>query len=289
MRGIRWPGGFRANIKTLRKVRSLFGNSVLGGIIIGGALAGATVNAGDDFIHPQKMKWHNDFIFGAQDHASLRRGYEVYRQVCSTCHSLDIIHFRELVGVTHTKDQAKALAHSMIIEDGPNAEGEMYERPAKLTDLIPKPYANPQFAMFINGGAEPPDLSLMVKARDAHEDYIFTLLTGYRDEPSGVTVRKGNYYNPYFEGGNGIIAMAPPLSDGAVEYEPDWPHGDPGLGQTAKDIVCFLSWTAEPEKDKRKKLGMQCCFLWVALVGMCGYSKRFRWAPIKNRRISWVD
>lgn len=285
MRGLKWAQKFGAGAKSKK---SLFGKSVIGGICVAGTITGCTLYASDDFIHPQKYEWHNSFIFGARDHASLRRGYEVYRQVCSTCHSIDVLHFRELVGVTHTKEHAKALAASMTIEDGPNQEGEMFERPGKITDKFPKPYANKQFAQFINGGAEPPDLSLMVKARDRKEDYLFTLLTGYRDAPSGVTVRKGNYYNPYFEGGNGLIAMAPPISDGAVEYEPDWKGDDPGIGQIAKDITCFLSWCAEPEKDERKRLGMKCCIVWVALFSLTGYYKRFRWGPIKNRKISWV-
>lgn len=279
MRGLRWPSKLK---------KSTVGKSVIAGIGFGSLLFGPSVVASDDFIHPQHYKWHNDFIFGHHDHASLRRGYEVYRQVCSTCHSIDVLHFRELVGITHTKEQAKALAKSMTIEDGPNAEGEMYDRPGKLTDKFPRPYANKQFAQFINGGAEPPDLSLITKARDTKENYVFTLLTGYRDAPSGVNVRRGNYYNPYFEGGNGLIAMAPPISDGACEYEPDWKGEDPGLGQIAKDITCFLSWCSEPEKDARKRLGMKCCIIWVALFSLTGYYKRFKWGPIKNRKISWA-
>lgn len=280
MRGLKWPSG--------AKVKSLFGASVIGGIYAGGILAGYTVYATEDYILPQHYKWHNAGMFGHHDHASLRRGYEVYRQVCSTCHSLNVLHFRELVGITHTKEQAKALAASMTIEDGPNDEGEMFERPGKLTDKFPKPYPNSKFAQFINGGAEPPDLSLITKAREEKQDYLYTLITGYRDAPSGVTVRAGNYYNPYFEGGNGLIAMAPPISDEAVEYEPDWDGEDPGVGQIAKDVTCFLSWCSEPETDARKRLGMKCCFMWVFLGSALLYSKRFRWGPVKNRKISWV-
>lgn len=268
--------------------KSLLGASVLGGIYVGGLITGYTVYASSDFIHPQHYHWHNSDSFGAHDHASLRRGYEVYRQVCSTCHSLNVLHFRDLVGITHTKEQAKALANVMTIPDGPNSEGEMFERPGKLTDHFPKPYPNKQFAQFINGGAEPPDLSLITKARDNKEDYLFTLLLGYRDAPSGVDVRRGNYYNPYFEGGNGLIAMAPPISDEAVDYEPDWNREDPGVCQIAKDITCFLSWCSEPEKDTRKRLGFKCCFMWVMLSGALAYNKRFRWSIFKNRKISWV-
>jgi len=288
MRGIRWPTSFGIRAKVYRKSKSLLGASVLGGIYIGTALTGYTVYASGDFILCQEYEWHNHSIFGAHDHSSLRRGYEVYRQVCSTCHSINILHFRELVGITHTKDQAKALAKSMTIPDGPNKEGEMFERPGKLTDKFPKPYANKQFAMFINGGAEPPDLSLMTKARDDKENYVFTLLTGYRDAPSGISVRKGNYYNPYFAGGGGLIAMAPPISDAVVDYEPDWKGDEPGIGQIAKDITCFLSWCAEPEKDDRKRMGMKMVFLNVILFGCTGYLKRFKYGPLKNRRISWV-
>lgn len=125
----------------------------------------------------------------------------MYRQVCSTCHSLEYIHYRNLVGATHTEEQAKALAQSIEVTDGPNEDGEMFDRPGKLSDRLPKPYANEEAGRSANNGALPPDLSLITKARPYGEDYIFALLTGYSDPPAGFALRPGLYYNRYFAGG----------------------------------------------------------------------------------------
>ena len=165
---------------------------------------------------------------------SIRRGYQVYREVCSACHSLDRIAWRNLVGVSHTADEARAMAEEVEYTDGPNAEGEMFQRPGKLADYMPSPYPNEEAARAGNAGAYPPDLSLMVKARHGgavcqvitffqcshshlFQDYIFSLLTGYIDPPAGVEIREGMNYNPFFPGG--AISMARVLFDGLVEFE----------------------------------------------------------------------
>lgn len=168
---------------------------------------------------------------------SMRRGFEVYRQVCSTCHSVRYLHYRQLIGETHSEVQAKALAESVVVKDGPNDAGEYFERPGRLSDPLPKPYPNDEYARYINGGALPPDLSLIVKARHGGADYIYALLTGYREPPHGVTLRQGLYYNPYFQGG--AIAMPPPLNDGGIEYEDGTA---PTISQQAKDVTVFLNW-----------------------------------------------
>jgi ubiquinol-cytochrome c reductase cytochrome c1 subunit len=183
---------------------------------------------------------------------SLRRGFEVYRQVCSSCHSLQYRCYRHLVGVSHTEEQAKALAASVQVKDGPNDAGEYFMRPGKLFDAFPSPYANEEMARSMNGGAAPPDLSLMVLARPGGEDYVMALLNGYQEPPAGLTLRDGLNYNVYFPGN--AISMAKPLNDGAVEYEDGTPAT---VTQMAKDVVTFLTWTASPELDERKKDGMK--------------------------------
>lgn len=155
----------------------------------------------DDAVPPPSYPWRHTGFFSAYDCASLRRGYQVYREVCASCHSIERIRWRELVGVTHTKEEVKAMAQEVDVLDGPNDEGEMFERPAKLFDKLPKPYQNEQQGRAANGGAYPPDLSLMVKARHEGHDYIMALLTGYMEPPAGKVMMDGLYYNPYFPGG----------------------------------------------------------------------------------------
>jgi len=267
--------------------RSWLGPSVLGGLTAAGAAAAVTTASTDsaEVVHVQHLHWDFGGFMSAYDTASLRRGYEVYRQVCSTCHSMDLIRFRDLVGNSHTEAQAKALAESIEVLDGPNDEGEMFERPGKLFDSFVGPYANDEAARSANNGAVPPDMSCISKARHSGPDYIFHILTGYgKPEPAGWPEKPGLHYNPYFPGQ--AIAMAAPLSDGQVEYEDDT---EATVSQMAKDVVTFLQWCSEPEQDERKKMGFQygCTIVFVSCIA--GYYKRFSWASLKSRRISWID
>ena len=154
----------------------------------------------DDHMPSLSYGWPHDGPMSAYDSASIRRGFQVYREVCASCHSLDKIAFRNLVGVTHTEEQVKKIAESYDVEDGPNDAGEMFERPAKLSDKIPSPYKNEPAARAANNGALPPDLSLMVKARHGGADYVFALLTGFEEPPAGKVMLPGLHYNPYFPG-----------------------------------------------------------------------------------------
>ena len=167
--------------------------------------------------------------------------------------------------------------------NSPNDQGEMFERPGKLSDRYPGPYKNEEQARAANGGALPPDLTLMVKARHSGIDYIVALLTGYVDAPAGKAMLPGLHYNPYFPGG--AIAMAKQLTDGQVEYE----DGTPGTEmQMAKDVAAFLAWTSEPEHDERKKNGMQWLVAILAAIAITGFYKRFRWSIFKTRKITYV-
>lgn len=262
---------------------SLFNKALVAGLYGAGATATYGVFAGE-FVHPPHLHWEHNGFFQTYDHASLRRGYEVYRQVCSTCHSMGLLHFRELIGATHTEEQAKALAESIEVVDGPNDEGEMFERKGKLSDRFPSPYANEELSRYANGGALPPDMSCLSKSRHGGPDYIYALLTGYKDAPAGVEVREGLHYNPYFPGG--AIGMAPPLQDGGVEYEDGTPAS---TSQQAKDVSAFLMWASEPEHDERKKMGFKLGIGLFFLICTTGYYKRFKWSIYKSRRISWID
>jgi ubiquinol-cytochrome c reductase cytochrome c1 subunit len=255
---------------------------------LGFGIATAIVGAGgvafaSDALHAPHHHWYHKGYMNCYDAAALRRGYEVYRQVCSTCHSMEYVAFRNLVGNSHTEEQAKALANSYEVKDGPNDEGEMFDRPGKLSDAFPAPYPNEEYARMINAGALPPDLSCIVKARHSGDDYVFSLLTGFREPPAGVTLRQGLHYNPYFPGG--AIGMAPPLMDEGVEYEDGTVAT---VSQQAKDVTTFLAWCSEPEADERKKMGFQWMTSLVAMAAIAGYYKRFKWNLLKTRKISYT-
>ncbi|QPG73816.1 cytochrome c1 [Brettanomyces nanus] len=239
------------------------------------------MTAAEHGLHAPEYNWPHKGMFDTFDHASIRRGFQVYREVCSACHSLDRIAWRNLVGVCETNTEAKAMAEEYEYDDEPDDQGNPRKRPGKLTDYIPGPYPNEQAARAANGGALPPDLSLIVKARHGGCDYIFSLLTGYpEDPPAGVQLSPGTNYNPYFPGGS--IAMARNLFDDLVEYE----DGTPATtSQMAKDVVTFLNWSAEPEHDERKKDGVKALIILTSLYLMAIWIKKFKWSPIKHRKI----
>lgn len=231
-------------------------------------------------VHPAKYPWDHDAWNKIYDHASLRRGFQVYKEVCSACHSLKYVAFRHLVGVTHTEEEVKAIAAEYEVEDGPDDTGEMFMRPGAPVDFYPKPYKNDQAARVANAGALPPDLSLMTIAREGGADYVFSLLTGYCDPAPGADTKEGLHYNPYFPGG--WIAMARSLYDGLVEYE----DGTPATtSQMAKDVVTFLCWSAQPDHDLRRELGFKSLVVMIPLCILAWYVKRFKFAALKSRKL----
>ncbi|XP_077581574.1 cytochrome c1, heme protein, mitochondrial [Stigmatopora nigra] len=241
-----------------------------------------SVKASDLELHPPNYPWSHGGPLSSLDHASVRRGYQVYKQVCSACHSMEYLAFRNLVGVSHTEEEAKTLAEDVEVVDGPDETGEMFTRPGKLSDYFPKPYANPEAARVANNGALPPDLSYIVNARHGGEDYVFSLLTGYCEPPAGVAVREGLYYNPYFPGQ--AIGMAPPIYNEILEYEDGTPAT---MSQVAKDVCTFLRWASEPEHDQRKRMGLKLLMGSAILVPLLYYMKRHRWAVLKSRKIAY--
>jgi ubiquinol-cytochrome c reductase cytochrome c1 subunit len=224
--------------------------------------------------------WSHEGMLDSYDHAAIRRGFQVYQQVCAACHSLQYIHYRDLVGVCYSEEEAKAMAADVEVADGPNDEGEMFERPGRLSDPLPSPYTNEQAARYANGGAYPPDLSLITTARPNGQNYLFSLLLGYKEPPAGVSVREGLYYNPYFPGG--AIAMPRMLADGGVEYDDGTPSNS---SQQAKDVTTFLAWAASPEQDERKLMGVKAITVIGIMWAFAVYQKRLRWSVLKSRKI----
>ncbi|KAL9605983.1 MAG: hypothetical protein Q9179_000828 [Wetmoreana sp. 5 TL-2023] len=235
----------------------------------------------EEGLHATKYPWVHENWTKTFDHQALRRGFQVYREVCSSCHSLSRVPYRSFVGSSHTVDEMKAIAEENEYDTEPNDQGEIEKRPGKLSDYLPRPYKNDEAARAANNGALPPDLSLMVKARHGGCNYIFSLLTGYPEEPpAGATVQAGLNFNPYFPGTG--IAMARVLYDGLVEYE----DGTPATtSQMAKDVVEFLNWAAEPEMDQRKKMGWAAIIISTTLLALSIWVKRYKWAPVKSRKI----
>ncbi|KAJ3378239.1 cytochrome c1 [Entophlyctis sp. JEL0112] len=231
-------------------------------------------------MHAPHFDWEHRAWNKTFDHASIRRGYQVYREICAACHSMSLVSWRTLVGVSHTEEEAKAMAAEYEYEDGPDDTGAMFMRPGKLSDRLPDAYPNEEAARAANGGAYPPDLSCIVKARHGEEDYVFALLLGYSDPPPGMSLREGLHFNRYFPGG--AISMARALYDEVVEYEDGTPNN---ASQLAKDVTTFLSWASSPEHDERKKMGMRSIAISTLLLLLSVWYKRFKWAGIKTRQI----
>lgn len=249
---------------------------------------------------PEPQSWTFAGFFGRYDPAQLQRGFQIYRDVCSFCHSLNQIAFRNLAeegGVGFTEDEVKALAAEYQVTDGPNDQGEMFQRPGRPSDRIPPPFANPQAAAAANNGATPPDLSLMAKARaaargpiwtvldfftayqEAGPDYVHALLTGYgQTPPEGLTIPDGVYYNPYFLSA-AALAMPPPLSEGQVTYSDGSPET---VDQYARDVSAFLMWTAEPKLVDRKRLGFQVAIFLIIFGVLMYLTKRKVWARVAH-------
>ena len=219
---------------------------------------GSTAFAAGDGVKIPKQDWSFNGPFGVFDRAAQQRGFQVFNEVCSGCHALDFVAFRNLQDIGFSAAETKAIAAESTVMAEPNEEGEVLERPAKPSDFWPNPYANAQAAAAINGGKAPPDLSLMAKARKGGPDYIYALLTGY-EEHEGTP--EGLHYNKYFPGH--YIAMAEPLTDGAVDYIDGTPNT---LPQMASDVTQFLMWTAEPKMEDRKVLGIKVMLFLLALT-----------------------
>ena len=228
-----------------------------------------------------KQDWTFKSFFGKFDRSSLQRGYQVYTEVCASCHSMKYLSYRNLAeegGPEFSIDQAKAIASSFEVSDGPNSDGEMFTRPAKLSDKFVMPYANIEEAKISNGGAYPPDMSVLVKARAGGADYIYSVLLGYEDPPDGMELDDGVYYNKYMYGNK--IKMPPQLYEDLVTY------GDGTVAspeQMAKDVVTFLSWSAEPKLEERHKFGFRAIAYLIILTILVYFSMKKIWSRIETK------
>jgi ubiquinol-cytochrome c reductase cytochrome c1 subunit len=222
-----------------------------------------------------ELHWSFDGFFGTFDRAALQRGYQVYREVCSACHGMNLLSYRNLSAIGYGEDDVKAIAASFEIPDGPDADGEMFERPGLPSDRFKAPFPNDNAARAANNGALPPDLSLITKSRRGGPNYTYALMIGYGEPPADVELADGMSYNAYFPGHQ--IAMPPPLTEDAVTYADGTPAT---VDQMARDVATFLAWAAEPELEERKRMGVKVVLFLIVLTGMLYAVKRKIWAKL---------
>ncbi len=256
-------------------MKTLMTSAMSGLALIGLVLTTSGAEAAGSAPKPPKQEWSFHGLFGTFDRGAAQRGFQVYREVCAGCHSVRQIDFRHLAGIGYTEDQIKAFAAEAEVTDGPNDEGEMFERPGIPADPLPVPFPNDKAAAASNSGKAPPDLSLMTKARIGGADYVYALLTGYTDAPTGFEISEDGNYNTYFPGH--VIAMAAPLSDEGVEYQ-DGTKAT--VAQQAKDVVTFMAWTAEPELEERKSMGLKVLLFLIVFTGLLFRVKKVVWKDV---------
>ena len=235
-----------------------------------------SLGAGEKINYPQ-LSWTFSGILGTFDRASQQRGLQVYKEVCSGCHGMRLLAYRNLKSIGYNDDEIKAFAAENSV-NSINDDGEVVERPARPSDKFVSPYPNDKAARAANGGAYPPDLSLIVKARPDGANYLHALLTGYVDAPAEKKVPDGMYYNKYYSGN--LIGMPQPLYDDGVEYA-DGTKATPD--QMAKDVTAFLAWASEPEMEERKQLGITVILFLLVLTTLSYFAMKQIWAPVKNR------
>ena len=231
-------------------------------------------------IDPIKVNWSFKELTGKFDRASLQRGFQVYKEVCASCHSMQYLSYRNLGepgGPEFTQEEVKAIAASVEIEDGPDSQGEMFVRPGKPSDKFKSPYPNVEASTVANGGAYPPDMSVLVKARPGGADYMYSVLMGYEEPPAGMKLDDGVYYNKYMIGQK--IKMASPLSDGIVEYSDGT---EATMDQMAKDVTTFLAWAAEPELEERHRVGFKVIIYLILLTILVYLSMKKIWSRVDS-------
>lgn len=240
---------------------------------------------------PDHQTWSFAGIFGTFDRGALQRGFQVYNEVCSNCHSMKLLHYNDLGpdgpggGIGFSEAEVAAIAAQKQVEDGPNDQGEMFRRPGKPQDQFVSPVPHVEAAKAANGGAAPPDLSVIVKARAkgleylwgaGGPDYVYAILNGFRDKPpAGFNLPQGKYYNTYFDGH--AISMPPPLADNTVKYQDGTPAT---LPQEAHDVATFLTWAAEPYMEDRKQTGAKAILFLLAMTGVLYGAKRKVWKDL---------
>jgi cytochrome c1 len=263
----------------MNSLRMLAAALLLGLAAPGLALAEEAANGHAPVIEAQE--WSFAPPFGSFDQAQLQRGYRVYKDICSNCHSMRLLSYRNLgePGGPHFSPKAvETLASQVQVTDGPDDKGQMFQRPGRPSDHFRSPYANDEAARAANRGALPPDLSVTAKAREGGPDYIYALLTGYQKPPAGFELTQGMQYNAAFPGHQ--IAMPPPLVDGVVPYTDGT---KPTVDNYAKDVSAFLMWAAEPKLEERHKTGARVMIFLIVFAVIMYLSKRAVWARLHRR------
>ena len=280
-------------------LRKAFALAALGLTLVGGQVFAATTEK-----EPADVHWSFEGPFGKFDKAQVQRGYKVYREVCSACHSMNLLYFRNLGqkgGPFYDEKYAnpnnnpfvKSLAHDIQVKDVDPDTGDVISRPAMPADKFPAPFPNEPAARASNGGALPPDLSVITKAREGGPAYIYSILTGFEAAPHGMTVPAGKYYDPYMPGDmaafwtgpkdkipeGGFIAMPPPLAPGKVTFD----DGTPSTVQNeAKDVAAFLAWAAEPKAEERKAFGLGAMIYLLIFSGLLFASYKKIWRNVSH-------
>tara|TARA_Y100001970_G_scaffold292351_1_gene433347 strand:+ start:2158 stop:2937 length:780 start_codon:yes stop_codon:yes gene_type:complete len=229
-----------------------------------------------------KQEWSFKGLTGKFDRSSLQRGYQVYNEVCASCHSMNLLSYRNLGeegGPEFSVEQVKAIAANFEVTDGPNNDGEMFTRPGRPSDKFVSPYPNVQAAMAANGGAYPPDMSVLVKARKGGADYIYSVLMGYEEAPQGFELEEGVYYNKYMDGNK--IKMANPLSDDLITYADGTSST---VSQMSKDVTTFLTWAAEPHLESRHKMGLKVIIYLIIFTVLIYLSMKRLWSRIDSKK-----
>jgi len=284
-------------------LRKGFALAAFGLFMLGGPLAPGKALAATTQAEPTVLSWSFEGPFGKFDKEQVQRGYKVYREVCSACHKMDLMYFRNLgqkggpfydpkYPNPNQSPVVKSLAHDIQVKDIDSDTGDPISRPAMPADRFPAPFANDVAAAASNGGKAPPDLSLMAKAREGGPNYIYSLLTGFRNPPPGLTIPAGKYYNPYFAGDlsgqwsghgpppeGGMIAMPPPLAPGKVTFDDGKPST---VKQEAMDVAAFLAWAAEPKMEERKAFGLGAMIYLLIFSGLLYLSYRRIWKNVAH-------
>ncbi|MBX3530415.1 MAG: cytochrome c1 [Rhizobiaceae bacterium] len=277
------------------------------GLVLAAGAAGAQEHAAEGdhaeggtphypLVAPVEQDWSFAGPFGTYDIGQLQRGLKVYRESCAACHSMRLVPFRSLEALGYNEAQVRTIAAEYTIVDGPNASGDMFERPGVPSDRFPSPFPNAEAAASANNGAAPPDFSLIAKARtvtrgfptfvfdiftqyaEGGPDYIYGLLTGYTEAPASFELQPGTHYNPHFING-AAFSMPPPLQNDQIEYDDDTPRT---VDNYARDVAAFLMWAAEPHLEARKKTGFVVMIFLVLFSGLVYLTKRKIWGAVAH-------